>query len=461
MAFNTLRFWLVFPVVFLIYWGGTSLFSRRKTEFQNLFLVIASYVLYMCTRPAAALFLFGVTLVTYFGAVVVEKRPGKRTFMAVFLILSLLPLLLFKYWNFFVSPFKLPGLNWAVPLGISFFTLQAVGYLCDVNSGKIAAERSFLDYSLFVCFFPQLVSGPISKAADLLPQLKEARAFRYDKAVDGLKWLVWGMFLKLFIADRVGIYVDTVFDYPDGFNGATMAVVILLFSIQIYCDFAGYSFMAMGVAKVLGVDLVYNFRRPYFSVSVTEFWHRWHISLSRWLKDYIYIPLGGNRCSRIRNYFNIIVTFLVSGLWHGANITFIVWGLIHGVVQVVEKAVGLARKNSTGILKYVRILITFILVVFAWVFFRSPSLPAAFKVIGKIFTEQGAPDIAVMGYINLLLYVVGIGILLFRDIRDELGPGHWRLCDTKGFKWVFYVGIFCLTLAAGALDSGQFIYANF
>lgn len=218
---------------------------------------------------------------------------------------------------------NLSGLNWAIPIGISFFSFQAIGYLVDVYKQRVPMERNFIDYALFVSFFPQIMSGPISRASDLLPQIKNKRTFNEAKAVQGLKWLLWGMFLKTVMADRLGLYVDSVYNNFQYQSGFSCLVASFMYTMQIYGDFAGYSLMAIGVGRLLGFDLVNNFNHPYFATSITEFWKRWHISLTRWLTTYIYIGLGGNRCSKIRQYWNIMITFLVSGVWHGANWTFI------------------------------------------------------------------------------------------------------------------------------------------
>ena len=244
-------------------------------------------------------------------------------------------------------------MHWAVPIGISFFSFQAYGYLADVYYRRTDCERNLRDYALFISFFPQIASGPISKAKDLLPQIKSLKTFDADKATQGLKLLLWGLFLKVVLADRLGLYVDSIYDNYTYQTGFSLFVASLCYSLQIYGDFAGYSLMAIGVAKVLGFDLINNFNRPYFATSITDFWHRWHISLSIWLRDYVYIPLGGSRCSKLRTYWNIFATFLVSGIWHGANWTFIIWGIIHGVAQIAEKALRLQKYEGGGIAGFV------------------------------------------------------------------------------------------------------------
>ncbi len=420
-----------------------------------------------------ALVLLYITIVTYGGGLLVGKiNEGKRTWIMMGALLTLGPLLIFKYYNFICENcnallswtglrFSLPGLNWAIPLGISFFTFQAIGYLWDVYYKKIRAEKAIVDYMLFVSFFPQIASGPISKASELLPQIKKLHPFNYMQAVSGLKLLLWGMFLKVVVADRLGLYVDTVYRAYEHYSGITCLVASLFYSLQIYGDFAGYSLMAIGIAKTLGFDLINNFQRPYFSVSVTDFWRRWHISLSRWLKDYVYIPLGGNRCGRLRNYWNILITFLVSGIWHGANWTFIVWGILHGAFQIVEKALGFQKYIGSNVLvKITRILITFLLVNFAWIFFRMPSLTEAWEVIIKIFGDFDG-EIYKSSNTNFVLYLTGIFILVFKDVKDEFWARRHTVFDKKAVKWIVCLMLLVLIVGVGVLDSGQFIYANF
>lgn len=469
MLFNTFGFWIIFPFIFFFYWIIPSRFNLVK----KMFLIFVSYLLYMNYNVAYALVLLYVTIITYKGGLYIEKVSDKRKlFITIGAFLTLGPLLIFKYYNFLIGSgnalleyiglrFSLPGLNWAIPLGISFFTFQAIGYLWDVYYRRMSAEKSFIDYMLFISFFPQIASGPISKASELLPQIKNTRPFDYSQAVEGLKLLLWGMFFKVVVADRLGLYVDTVYKDYEHYSGLTCLVASLFYSIQIYGDFAGYSWMAIGIARILGFDLINNFKRPYFSTSVTDFWRRWHISLSRWLKDYVYIPLGGSRCSKLRNYWNILITFLVSGIWHGANWTFIVWGVLHGVFQIIEKALGLQKcTGSNRMVRTARILLTFLLINFAWIFFRMPDLQDACKVTIKIFTDFSG-NFYMSTKTNLLLYVVGILILSLKDTKDEFSGKRHHLLILKSVKWIAYMVLFTMIVGVGVLDSGQFIYANF
>ena len=462
----------------MIYWLlpdrilGTNKLCKGDIRPRNWFLMLASYLLYANWRPSYALILFVITLLTYFGARFIEAKEEhrKRGIVLIFATLTVIPLLVFKYYNFlnesiwsFLSSvglrYELHGLNWAIPVGISFYTFQALGYLFDVYYGKEKAEKTFVDYALLVCFFPQIFSGPISKAKELLPQIKEKRVFKYEQGVLGLKFLLWGMFLKLVLADRLGLYVDKVVADYAMYDGPTCVLSAIFYSLQIYGDFAGYSLMAVGVAKLMGFDLINNFSRPYFSISVTDFWRRWHISLSRWLKDYVYIPMGGSRCSKLRNYWNILITFLVSGIWHGANWTYIIWGIIHGAVQVIEKAFGLNKKESKGVWRFVRIVVTFTIVTFAWVFFRMPTISDAVAYVGHSVSDFGMPE--VLSVTNFAIYVIAIAILLFKESREEFFPTKFRFLNNCYVQWAEYVVIFCLILLCGALDSGSFIYGSF
>jgi len=399
-----------------------------------------------------------------------QNTKNRKSLIWLFALIGLLPLLIFKYYNFLNNSiadglaavglqFSLPGLNWAVPVGISFFSFQAVGYMLDVYHGRINAEKNIVDYVLFVSFFPQIASGPISKADELLPQIKKVHTFNYDQAVSGLKYLLLGMFLKVVLADRAGIYVDTVFASYDKFSGAGCALASVLYSIQIYADFAGYSLMAVGVAKTLGFDLINNFNRPYFAASVTEFWKRWHISLTRWLTQQVYIPLGGSRCSKIRTYWNIMVTFLVSGIWHGANWTFIVWGGIHGVFQIIEKALGWNKKESKGILKALRILFTFAVVTVAWVIFRSPSIGDAFGLIGRYFTTSGMFIADIQTLLHIVLAI--IPLLLF-EFGKEYFPGvYGKFWSYTVLRWATYLALIAMIVLIGVHDGSSFIYVSF
>lgn len=471
MIFNSFNFIVLFPLIFLLYYVIPAKYQRVR----NLYLLAVSYLLYLNWKPVYALILLGVTAITFLSARLLEQSDKRRGIVWLGGAFSLLPLLFFKYFNFINEQifellsliglrYELQGLNWAIPIGISFFTFQALGYLFDVYYKRIAAEKDFLTYALFISFFPSIVAGPINKASLVIPQLRAIRPyFDYEKAVAGLKMLLWGMFMKVVVADRVALYADTVLPAYQHYTGITCFVASLMYTIQIYADFAGYSLMAIGVGKVLGFELTENFKRPYFAVSVTDFWRRWHISLSTWLKDYVYIPLGGSRCSKLRNYWNIFVTFLVSGIWHGANWTFIVWGMWHGIAQIIEKAIGQQKCDYGWFGKTIKIGITFMLVNFAWIFFRMPTLADACGVIGRIFDFSLPMSIYMHGFTATFYIGLGVTILLFKDIRDEFFPKKMLLFDSRytAVRWVSYLFVMTMILLSGVFSADQFIYANF
>lgn len=445
----------------------------RKT--RNVFLLLVSFLLYVNWKPVYALILGGAILVSYFTALLLNHSKRRITILSFGIVISIFPLVFFKYFNFindtiygFLSiaglRYQLPGLNWAIPIGISFFTFQALGYMWDVYYKKIDAERNFIVYALFLSFFPSIVAGPINKASLVIPQIKNLRPyFDYSKAVAGLKMLLWGMFMKVVVADRVVLYVDMVLPNYNNYTGMSCLMASILYTIQIYADFAGYSLMAIGVGKLLGFELTENFRRPYFAVSVTDFWRRWHISLSTWLKDYVYIPLGGSRCCKLRNYWNIFVTFLVSGIWHGANWTFIVWGILHGIFQIVEKALGQQKCTYGTVGKIIKIGITFILINIAWIFFRMPSLEDALGVIMHIFDLSQPFNIEIKSRHTFAFILLGISLLFMKDWIDEFAPLRFHLLHKKYviLRWFVYTVIIVLILLTGVFDAGQFIYANF
>lgn len=481
MIFNSFQFLWLFPIVFVVYYtvqfavNKVNISRGGKNTLPNITLILISYGLYMQFKSVYALLLFGITVITYGFARLIEKNEayGKKKYIIVSgVILALLPLLVFKYYNFINDNVgallqrlgiasSMQGLNWAVPLGISFFSFQAVSYLFDVYYQKIKAEHNFIDYTLFVCFFPQILSGPISRASSLLPQIKSERQFNYAQAVEGLKWILWGMFMKVVMADGLGIYVDTVYGGYERYSGLTCAVASVMYTFQIYGDFAGYSFMAMGVAKTLGFDLINNFNHPCFSISITDFWRRWHISLSSWLKDYVYIPMGGSRCSRLHNYWNILVTFFVSGVWHGANWTFILWGLVHGFAQVIEKMLRMQKCESKNIIvRLLRILITFIIVNFAWILFRMPDIGSAAGVIRKICSFDMS---SFFGDSTIVFPIIATLIVWVAEASRELFHSKFCLINNPHVvvRWATYLCITLMILLFGIFDSSQFIYVSF
>ena len=476
MIFNSFQFLWLFPLIFVGYYA-VSFFLQKKNlgRESNLLLLLISYALYMQYEPWCALVLLWVTCFTYFVALALSNNRTHRKILCwIGVLMGVFPLLLFKYYNFLSDNINsllghsaLPGLNWAIPIGISFFTFQAIGYLVDVYHKRISAEDNFLDYALFVSFFPQIMSGPISKASELLPQIKRKRVFDEKKAVQGLKFLLWGMFLKTVLADRLGLYVDSVYGNYQYQSGLSCLVASFMYTLQIYGDFAGYSLMAVGVGKLMGFDLINNFSRPYWASSITDFWKRWHISLTRWLTTYVYIGLGGNRCSKLRQYWNIIVTFLVSGIWHGANWTFILWGVVHGLLQCIEKLAGLDPKGKYAHvhliekIKPFRILLTFLLVNFAWILFRLPSLSTAKVVFGKIFSWEGA-GLFLPSSSACFFMLFALCIVIGKECCEEYFPKA-QLFENKHvvIRWVSYLVLLSMILLCGVFDSSQFIYVKF
>lgn len=465
MLFNSLSFVLLFPVVCAIYY-------ILPRSMRNIYLLLFSIAFYMMWNVAFSLFLFWVTASSFCFGIVAEKHNNKVSLWSS-IIITLLPLAFFKYfnflnqviadalqiWNFHVS---MPGLNWVIPVGISFYTFQALGYIVDVYKGKVKAEHDFLPFSLFVCFFPQLLSGPISRAESLLPQFKnDKKQFNYDLAVRGAGFLVWGMFLKVVVADRLGLFVDTVFDNPDSFSGMTLLFSACSYSFQIYTDFAGYTLLAIGCANIMGFQLPDNFHRPYFSIGFRDFWRRWHITLSGWLRDYIYIPLGGSRCPKAKTYSNLLTTFLVSGLWHGADYTFIVWGLLHGVFVCIDRALDFPRQFRRKISKIAAVMLTFLLVTLLWILFRAPNIRFACHVVTKIFTDYPSvlqiPDNRDMKATVLTMSLM-VAIVISKDVYDEFFS-KYRM--KTAWKWTGYLTLVMLILMFGVFDAGQFIYFNF
>lgn len=480
MLFNSFQFIWLFPIIFITYYLCNYIVGRKVSinlhrRVSNSLLLFFSYLLYAQWNIVYTLLLLGITAITYSGAKIIDTRYGesrRKFLMTIFVVLSILPLLVFKYYDFIhfqvgslmssfnIGEIELKGLNWAIPLGISFYTFQAVGYLVDVYYNRINVERDWWDYMLFVSFFPQIMSGPISKASDLLPQIKSNRQFDYAQGVEGCKALLWGMFLKVVFADRIGSLVDTILPNYMYQSGSTCAFGAVMYSLQIYGDFAGYSLMAVGVGKIMGFNLINNFKRPYFSVSITEFWKRWHISLTKWLTSNIYIPLGGSRCSKIKTYRNIMITFLISGIWHGANWTYIFWGVMHGVMQVVEKAMGW-QKCDDRYIRPIRILITFSIVTLAWIFFRVDTIEDGFYIITKMISNFGKLNIET-NLIDMLVIYMAIIVVFVKEWFDEYRPNVSVLSSRYVVvRWSSYLTLIAIILLCGVFDAGSFIYVSF
>jgi D-alanyl-lipoteichoic acid acyltransferase DltB (MBOAT superfamily) len=366
--------------------------------------------------------------------------------------------------NFLNLSWQVPNLDLLLPVGISFFIFQAVGYSIDVYRGHIKTEKNFGVYALFVSYFPQLVAGPIERSFHLLPQFRQKHYFDSERLVSGLKQMIWGFFMKVVVADRLSLYVEPVYNNLSMHNGTTIFVATFLFAFQIYCDFAGYSNIAIGTARIMGFDLMTNFNRPYFAKSISEFWKRWHISLSTWFRDYVYIPLGGNKKGSNRTKLNILTTFIISGIWHGANWTFVVWGGLHGVLSTIEKSLRIKTniflKIGAKIYTSLLIFFTFTFVCITWIFFRSPSNSEAFSAIYKIFFSHG---ILFVDGPTFFYGLIGVLILIVKEASEEFFPEKYNFLNhpnsiISGFANALLI---ILILIAGVFDGSQFIYFQF
>ncbi len=402
-----------------------------------------------------------------------RRRRKISLFSGIFINLGIL--FFYKYYEFagsLITDFfsllnigiDIPRWNVLLPVGISFYIFQAVGYAVDVYRGTIKAEKNFVVYALFISFFPQLVAGPIERAKNMLPQFREKHKFSYENFDAGLRLMIWGFFMKLCVADRVSTYVDAVYNNYMEHSGVSLLLATFFFTFQIYCDFAGYSLIAIGSSKMMGFTLMENFHRPYFAKSIKEFWRRWHISLSTWFKDYLYIPLGGNRVGHYRHLWNLFVTFLVSGIWHGANLTFVLWGSLHGLYQIVgiEKNRLLPKVNVSKRLHTVfNCLVTFVLVMFAWIFFRANDLHSAFSIIAKIFTDRGSLFTG-EGIPSLLLGFMCIGILMLKEIKDEMSIKVHALNSKNYWVRIISISLFiAFIILTASFNGGAFIYFQF
>jgi alginate O-acetyltransferase complex protein AlgI len=406
MLFNSIHFVFFFIIVYILYWVIPS----RRISIQNVLLLISSYYFYACWNWHFLFLLFFSTFLDYFTGIQISisQKSGLRKFWFILsMVMNLGFLAVFKYYNFFIGSFSdllsqigLPVsfkvLSIVLPVGISFYTFHGISYVVDIYKGRIKAERNLIDYSLFVSFFPLLVAGPIERATHLLPQIKKQREFSYSKSVDGLRQIFWGFFKKIVIADNCAQFSDMIFNNYEDYNGITLFLGAILFSIQIYGDFSGYSDIALGIARLMGFELLNNFKFPYFSRDIAEFWRRWHISLSSWFRDYVYIPLGGSRGSSWLKIRNTFIIFLLSGLWHGANWTFIAWGGVHALFFIPMLLLNQNRNHIEIVAKYTlfpslkeffQMIITFLLVSFAWVFFRSDSISHALDYLLQIFKD--------------------------------------------------------------------------
>jgi len=481
MLFNSINFALFLPVVFIFYWFVTN----KNLKLQNLLLLVSSYFFYACWDWRFLFLLIFSTVLDYYTGIKMSeaKNPAVKKFwfwLSISINLGFLGV--FKYYNFFAESFAAAVANFGfeahpwtlkviLPVGISFYTFHGLSYVIDIYKDRIKAERDFVDYSVFVSFFPLLVAGPIERATHLLPQIKKKRIFNHISAADGLKQILWGLFKKVVIADNCAYFANIIFDNSSEYSGSTLVVGALLFTFQIYGDFSGYSDIAIGTARLFGIDLLRNFAYPYFSRDIAEFWRRWHISLSSWFKDYLYIPLGGSKGGMWMKIRNTFIIFLVSGFWHGANWTFIVWGLLNAIYIMPSIILGNNRNHLDivargriipNIKEFVSILITFGLTVFAWIFFRAENVSAAWLYVNRIFTSN-LFTVPVFKHDSLLKPVA---LLLVAFIVIEWFGRESQYAIAKIFtkyvylRWPFYYLLLLLIWIYAGVNQ-QFIYFQF
>ncbi len=476
MIFNSLEFAIFLPIVYIIYW----FLLKENTGRQNLFIILSGFVFYGWWDWRFLFLLLFTALVDYFVGKKLgeESKPATRKFLLGISIACNIGLLgFFKYYNFFLDSFieaftffgyqpSVRSLNIILPVGISFYTFQSLGYSIDAYRRKISPEKNVITFLAFVSFFPQLLAGPIERAGNMLPQFRSTRKFDYDNSVDGMKQILWGLFKKVVIADNCASWVDMAFNNVGDYNGTTLLLAAILFAFQIYGDFSGYSDMACGIARLFGFQFMQNFNYPYFSRSISEFWRRWHISLSTWFRDYVYFPLGGSMGSMAKTIRNTMIIFLVSGFWHGANWTFIVWGALNAFYFLP----GLLTKTNRNYIEiigatgnpkpveWVRMLFTFFLITIAWIYFRAASVQEAHTILAAIFinNQLAAPQFfptAVIGGILVMLLIEWIG-------RRDPYPIKHLFTRNPGLRWGIYY-LLCLSIYLLGGKQQAFIYFQF
>ncbi len=480
MLFNSIEYLIFFPIVIFFYF-----LLPHKIKWA--FLLAASYYFYMCWKIEYILLIIISTLIDYYAALQMAKHKKNKRRRTKFLILSLCSnlgiLFGFKYFNFFNNSvhdlfnhfnifYNVPVFDVLLPVGISFYTFQTLSYTIDVYNGKKIPERHLGYFALYVSFFPQLVAGPIERSNRLLPQFYKESKFNYEDVVHGLRLMLWGFFKKVVIADRLAYFVNTVYNSPSDFYGFQLIIATVFFAFQIFCDFSGYSDIAIGTARIMGYRLMNNFDRPYSSQFIAEFWKRWHISLSTWFRDYLYIPLGGNRVTKWRWYYNLLITFIISGLWHGANWTFIAWGLIHGIYLIlgivtdnlrntINKKIGLIKFPNT--LKYWRKLKTFSLVVFAWIFFRANNIDDAFTILKNVFTFNN--ESFNLSFVNKGELVISIVLIVFLEMIHFLQKDYdfntFMKMKPQLMRWAIYIFLILSIVYIGKYNVQDFIYFQF
>jgi alginate O-acetyltransferase complex protein AlgI len=478
MEFNSLSFLFFFALVFLVYW-------RVPQKLQWLWLLITSYFFYSSWRPAYAGVIFLTTLITYLASLGMEKIPQRKKLILVMAVLADLGILfVFKYLNFFnlsinqvFSSFaigvQLPVFEWLLPLGISFYTFQTVGYLVDVYRGHLKAEKNLGVMALFVLFFPKLIAGPIERGKHLLTQLRQGHSFEYQRTVSGMKLFAFGLFKKVVVADNLAIIVNRVFEALPEYKGLSLILTMILYSWQIYADFSGYTDMARGVARMLGYDLLENFNTPYLATSIGDFWRRWHMSLSSWLKDYLYIPLGGNRKGLIRTCINYLIVFTVCGIWHGAAWNFIIWGVFHGLFVAGEKVASSLTKGKFLVPRFISIIYTYTVVCVSWVFFRATTLGDAFYILRN--SVVGVKNFVLPNYIwatisklfvtNRLEMAIGLfclGAIVTLELVSAYRPIGKLISNQKPVvRFSLYTAVVVLIVLFRNVGVTEFIYVQF
>ena len=480
MLFNTITYFFFFVIVFSLYWS----LLQKNFRWQNLFLFVASYCFYGWWDVRFLILIFISSSVDFLLGRAIFNQPDKKKKLyllglAMFINLGMLGF--FKYYNFFVDSFSslitsfgfqpnIKTLRIILPVGISFYTFQSLSYSIDIYRDKIKPTNSFVSFMTFVSFFPQLVAGPIERATDLLPQFLKARTFQRDHLVSGFRYILYGLFKKMVIADRLAYFVNHIYDSPEKYDGTVLLAATFMFGFQIYCDFSGYSDIAIGSARLLGFDLMQNFRTPYLSRNFRDFWRRWHISLSTWFRDYLYIPLGGNRVSLSRWIFIILLTFTVSGLWHGASMTFIIWGFLHGFYLVSEHLVSKSFPLSKNF-PWIGWIVTFVIVNLTWVFFRADTLEQSwyilssfkhlkFDFIHKILTVFAANnqfrEFAISILISFPIFII-LEILISQTNFNQILIKRGTIA-----RWSTYLVLTLMILFFGVLNAApQFIYFQF
>ncbi len=463
MSFASIDFLIFFIVVILGTLIIQKFFSKRVKE---IFLLLASYFFYGYWDWRFCFLLLFVTISSYFTA----KHKDKKEIYILGIVIPLVVLGFFKYFNFFLDSVSsiighdLGILNIILPVGISFYTFQALSYVIDVKRGKIEVENDFIRLALYLSFFPQLVAGPIVRAADFLPQLKENRKVTADNVKYGIQLMAFGLFKKIVIADHLSVFVDDVFKVPVAFHWLTIILAVVAYSIQIYFDFSGYSDIAIGCAKCLGYDFNKNFNLPYISQNVTEFWRRWHISLSTWLKEYLYIPLGGNRKGKVRQYINLFITMLLGGLWHGASWTFVFWGGLNGLALCIDKMIP-KKKEKNLFDKVIGVLLTYTFICFTWIFFRADSFNKAWQVIKGIFTFQNGirqPFVwAFIAIILLIIFTIG-AIIKSHKNKDKYVEGYYPIVNLNTILGLtIFFGVLVIIVCLAFKGEQPFVYFQF